>query len=319
MHQKFKAYIKNSCSEQEYEEVKQFVADKKNDLFIDGLLRETWKENLKETQDVEPDNHLLNRIHHEIALAEKSPKQAIRMYQLISGVAMVLVVGLLFGILLVKPSSNEILTQTITTPYGGRTNFTLSDGTEVWLNAGSAITYPTQFADTRKVAIKGEAYFKVVHNSQPFIVESKYGYVEVMGTEFDVKAYDDEAFVTTLVNGSVVYRSNNDKEVLLAPGYQVTNSSEKLVTRKVETEIFTSWKDGKLIFREEPLENIVSRLERWYNVDIRLEGDNIRNLKYNGTIELESFSEVLELIKVTTPIEYSFDRKTRILTITSVR
>lgn len=318
MHQKFKAYIKNRCSEQEYEEVKQFIADKKNDLFIDGLLRETWKETLKKNQDIEPDAQLLNQIHHKIALAEKSPKRTIRMYQLISGVAMALIVGLLLGILLIKPSSNEILTQTITTPYGGRTNFTLSDGTEVWLNAGSAITYPTQFADTRKVVIKGEAYFKVVHNSQPFIVESKYGDVEVMGTEFDVKAYEDEAFVTTLVNGSVVYRTNKDKEVLLTPGHQVINNSDKLFTQEVETEIFTSWKNGKLIFRDEPLENIVTRLERWYNVDIILKGERIKKLKYNGTIEFESFSELLELIKVTTPIEYSFDREARILTITSI-
>ena len=319
MHRKFKAYIKNTCSDQGYQEIKQFVSDKKNDLFIDGLLLETWKEILKQSTDIEPDARLLDQIHHKIALTEKKPKRTIRMYQLVSGIAMALVVGLFLGIVLLKPSSNEIITQTITTPYGGRTNFMLSDGTEVWLNAGSTITYPTQFADIRKVALKGEAYFKVVHNSRPFIVESKYGEVEVMGTEFNVKVYNEESFVTTLVNGSVVYRSNNDKQVFLKPGYQVTDNSEKVETRKVETEIFTSWKDGKLIFREEPLENIVSRLERWYNVDIKLEGDNIRKLKYNGTIEMESFSEVLELIKVTTPIKYSFDRKTRILTITSLK
>jgi ferric-dicitrate binding protein FerR (iron transport regulator) len=141
--------------------------------------------------------------------------------------------------------------------------------------------------------------------------------VKVLGTNFNVKAYQGEAFVTTLESGSVAFTNPLGRKAILEPGSQVVYSSNKFFTQQVDTEVFTSWKDGKLIFRDEPLQNMITRLERWYNVDIKLEDERIKNLKYTGTIEMESFSEVLELIKVTTPINYSFDRKTRVLTISA--
>ncbi|QGY44029.1 DUF4974 domain-containing protein [Maribellus comscasis] len=317
MHQKFKKYISNSCTSEEYNEVKNFIGKKENDVFIDGLMHETWKDTLTKPNTISPDQNLLNLIHHKIALKENNPKRTVRIYQTISAVAAVLILGLILGIVFYpKQIQNNIVTQNISTPYGGKTHFTLSDGTEIWLNSGSSISYPSRFSDTREVTLKGEAYFKVTHNSHPFIVSGNFGEIEVLGTEFDVKAYDGEPFATTLVNGSIRYR-NKDNQLTLKPGSQVTFHQNKMLTHKVETEIYTSWKDGKLIFRDEPLENIATRLERWYNVDIELKGEEIKKLRYNGTIELESFSEVLELIKVTTPIQYSFDRDTRILSISA--
>jgi ferric-dicitrate binding protein FerR (iron transport regulator) len=321
MHKKFKKYINGSCTVEEYNETREFINNPENDIFLNSLLKETWKENLTKQNDIEPNSQLLNQVHHKIALTETTTQRTLRLYQTISGVAAVLIIGLILGILFYFPpgNNNNNITQNITTPYGGKTHFTLSDGTEVWLNSGSTITYPGQFTETREVTLTGEAYFNVTHNSHPFIVSGNFGQIEVLGTEFNVKAYEGEACATTLVRGSVLFRSNNKKQVILKPGNQVVYGSGKMLTKKVEPEFFTSWKDGKLIFREEPLQNIATRLERWYNVDIELKGEDIKNLKYNGTIELESFSEVLELIKVTTPIEYYFDRDTRVLTITSVK
>jgi len=111
----------------------------------------------------------------------------------------------------------------------------------------------------------------------------------------------------------------NGHLVNLTPGTQVVFNTEKYIKRPVETDLFTSWKDGRLIFRDTPLRLMIPRLERWYNVDIELQikDESIKNLKFTATIEFESFSEVLELIHVTTPIEYSFDKNTRILTIKS--
>lgn len=317
MRQEFKAYIRNTCNNTEYEEVKRFVADPKNNLELDGLLWETWKEVLAEHTPVEPHQELLDQIHHQIALQEKNPGRTIRLYKTLAQLAGILLVGLILTILFLKPSSNHGMTQEITTPKGSRTNFTLSDGTEIWLNGGSTLRYPIVFGDVRKVSIRGEAYFKVTHNSSPFVVESQYGEVEVKGTEFDVTAYPDEPFVTTVVTGSVQYTDNNSHQILLSTGQQVVNDSGTLKSQKVEAAVFTSWKEGRLIFRDEPFGKVVASLERWYNVDIRLDGDKLKNLKYNGTIEMESFSEVLELINVTTPINYAFDRQTRILTISS--
>jgi ferric-dicitrate binding protein FerR (iron transport regulator) len=151
----------------------------------------------------------------------------------------------------------------------------------------------------------------------PFLVKGNFGLVKVLGTQFNVKAYENEPFQTTLVNGMVTFRTNNGSEFDLKPGTQIFKDDGKYRTRNVETDLVTSWKDGKLIFREEPLGKMVAQLERWYNVRIELKGTKLKNLRFTGTIEMESFSEVLELIKITTPIKYSFDRHSRILTIDS--
>jgi ferric-dicitrate binding protein FerR (iron transport regulator) len=214
-------------------------------------------------------------------------------------------------------SKNEITNQRVSTPFGAKTQFILPDGSSVWLNSGSSFSYPSRFEGERIVELSGEAYFKVEKQNNPFKVKTAFGEVEVTGTEFNVKAYENETFLTTLESGSVVFTNKFGKQAIMEPGMQVLFDSQNFRMRKVETKLFTSWKDGQLIFRDEPLKNIIAQLERWYNVEIELRDDRIKNLKFNGTIEMESFSEVLELIKVTTPIKYSFDRKTRILTISA--
>jgi len=142
--------------------------------------------------------------------------------------------------------------------------------------------------------------------------------VEVQGTSFDVKAFANEGFQATLVEGSVkVKGKNNNNEVTLQPGQQANISGNVINVGDVETELFTSWKDGKLIFRDEQLPSVAKRLERWYNVKIELSGDKrLTEIRYNGTLEMESFSEVLQLLKVTAPIDYFYNEKNRTIKIT---
>jgi ferric-dicitrate binding protein FerR (iron transport regulator) len=110
---------------------------------------------------------------------------------------------------------------------------------------------------------------------------------------------------------------NNSDEVALQPGQQANISENKIIVGNVETELFTSWKEGKLIFRDEQLPLVAKRLERWYNVKIELAGDKrLTEIRYNGTLEMESFSEVLQLLKVTAPIDYTYNEKTRTINIT---
>lgn len=207
--------------------------------------------------------------------------------------------------------------QNISVPYGAKTNIELPDGSLVWLNAGSSLSYPSKFNKTREVTLIGEGFFDVRKDQKPFIVETNYGEVEVKGTSFDVKAFADDYLQTTLVSGSVLVREKgNGKEVTLKPGEQANVVGDQIDIKRVETEIFTSWKEGKLIFNNEYLPIAVKRLERWYNVKIVLEKDKrLQKIKYNGTLELESFSEVLELLKVTSPIDYSYNEKTRTIKI----
>lgn len=213
-----------------------------------------------------------------------------------------------------KPGQSTITT--ITTPFGARTFFTLPDSSAIWLNSGSEVSYPQDFGRRREITLKGEVYLEVKKDRKPFIVKTEFGDVRVLGTKFNVSAYGGESFMTTLVEGSVMIKDKaSSGEVLLKPGLQYTSRNGKYTVKEVPTNIYTSWKDGKMIFRREPFETVAKRLERWFNVTIELRGESIKNLWYTGTIEMESFSEVLELIKNTTPIEYSFNSKTRVLTI----
>jgi ferric-dicitrate binding protein FerR (iron transport regulator) len=314
----FEKFIKGNCSPEEYEQVLKFIQNKNNDFQLDKLLQDNWAQHLKNEQTIKTDTKLLDAIHHQIALKEQNPSRVIRIYRILLSAAAVLIIGLVIGSLFfIQSQKHEITTQNITTPYGGKTQFTLPDGSTVWLNSGSTFSYPDHFEGERIVELNGEAYFIVEKQNEPFIVKTKFGEVEVLGTEFNVKAYENETFSTTLENGLVVFTNKYGKQANLEPGMQVIFDDENFKLRRVETKFFTSWKEGQLIFRDEPLQNMVTRLERWYNVKIELKDERIKNLKFNGTIEMESFSEVLELIKVTTPIKYNFNRKTRVLTISA--
>ncbi|VAW22567.1 hypothetical protein MNBD_BACTEROID01-159 [hydrothermal vent metagenome] len=201
----------------------------------------------------------------------------------------------------------------IKTPYGAKTHFILPDSSSVWINSGSELSFPSKFGKTRTVSLKGEAYFDVVKDKIPFIVNTDFGNVKVKGTSFNVKAYENETFETTLVRGIVtVHSSGTGKEVTLKPGEQSGIYGKNISVKPVNTEIITSWIKGKLIFNNEPLPSVAHRLERWYNVEIQLDNDKrLSEIWYTGTIEMESFSEVLQLLETTAPIQYTYNDKTR--------
>lgn len=216
------------------------------------------------------------------------------------------------------PSSEDAQTvRNVATPYGARTQFQLPDGSTVWLNSGSKLSYPAQFSKTRRITLEGEAFFEV-KKGRPFIVSTSYGDIRVKGTSFNVKAFQDEAFETTLVTGLVQIKGNETgEEILLQPGFQAKQERSRLAVSEVETELFTSWKEGKLIFRNEYLPEVTKSLERWYNVHIELANDpQLSGIYFSGTVEMESFPEVMELLKTTASINYTFDEITRIIRIT---
>jgi ferric-dicitrate binding protein FerR (iron transport regulator) len=141
-----------------------------------------------------------------------------------------------------------------------------------------------------------------------------------MGTSFDVKAYTNENFETTLVEGSVKVSDKTNRIVTLKPGQRsIISTNNEFALNEVNTDLVTSWREGKLIFVKEPFANVAKELERWYNVKIELQGERLKKLCYTGTIEMESFVEVLHLINTTTPIKSRFDKNTRILKISERR
>lgn len=155
---------------------------------------------------------------------------------------------------------------TITTPRGGQYHLVLADGTKVWLNAASSISFPVAFSgNKREVSITGEAYFEVVHkNNQPFFVKSKNQVTEDLGTAFNIQSYDDNASVkTTLVEGAIKV---NDK--LLHPGEQAINENNQLRVAKANMEEVTAWRKGLFYFANTDFQNAMKVLGRWYDLDI---------------------------------------------------
>lgn len=170
------------------------------------------------------------------------------------------------------PVKDSIQHVTINIPRGGQYRVTLSDGTRVWLNAASSLSYPTAFTGKeRSVTLKGEAYFEVAHNAnQPFIVHTPDEDVKVLGTSFNVNCYNDEnRTVTTLTTGSVRLDSKNAAHTMeLHPGEQAVLDNTTFNVAVVDVSLYTAWKDGDFRFQATPLTEVMRQIGRWYDLDV---------------------------------------------------
>lgn len=198
----------------------------------------------------------------------------------------------------------------VSTPKGGQYQVNLSDGTKVWLNAGSSLKFPAAFkGKTRKVELNGEAYFEVAKNpEQPFIVSSSQMNVRVLGTHFNVKAYDDDQQSrTTLLEGSVSLSSDHG-QALLKPGQQglLNQKTGKLAVSAAPDggEGSVAWKNGDFMFVNEDIHTVMRQIARWYDVDIEYKGD-FKDLQFRGVISrFKNISEVLKLLQLTDAVHF---------------
>jgi transmembrane sensor len=202
------------------------------------------------------------------------------------------VVKLADGQIAYKGAASELVFNTLTNPRGSKViDMTLSDGSRIWLNAGSSITYPVAFAgNERKVEIKGEVYFEVAHNkAMPFKVHHGSMDVEVLGTHFNVNAYDDEPDVrVTLLEGSVKVGNRKsaigNNSVVLTPGKQaVLIADSRFTIADADVEQVMAWKNGLFSFTGADLATVMRQLSRWYNVEVKYEGQ-IPARKFSGEI-----------------------------------
>lgn len=193
----------------------------------------------------------------------------------------------------------------LTTPRGSEFMVMLEDSTKVWLNAESQLIYPESFDEKeRRVKIKGEAYFQVAKDStRPFYVESSGITIRVYGTEFNINAYSEEKEVyTTLVSGSISLQQANENhsELILTPGHQAIYNKDNKITsvKSVNTEAITSWHNGRFVFEEQTLEQIMKTLARWYNFEYEFDNENIRNTIFKGSApRYANLSEVLSILE----------------------
>lgn len=193
----------------------------------------------------------------------------------------------------------------LTTPRGSEFMVMLEDSTKVWLNAESQLIYPESFDEKeRRVKIKGEAYFQVAKDAtRPFYVESSGITIRVYGTEFNINAYAEEKEVyTTLVSGSISLQHANESksELVLTPGHQAIYNKDNKITsvKSVNTEAITSWHNGRFVFEEQTLEQIMKTLARWYNFEYEFDNENIRNTVFKGSApRYANLSEVLSILE----------------------
>jgi ferric-dicitrate binding protein FerR (iron transport regulator) len=324
MEKLFGKYLQSVCSPEESQEFIQWVEREGNDKLLTSMIKPHWDRIMNE-ESLHPINqNLWNKVSKAIEAEEKAPKdRRLNLYSWGLRIAAILIVALILSNLLLfrqnQLPDSLTHTQTVSVPNGSRSSLTLPDGSKVWLNAGSSLTFNLVFGKTRSVKLEGEAYFDIFKAEAPFIVSTSLGNVEVTGTEFNVKALTAEnQFETTVEEGSVKVE-NNAKRVIsvLKPGQQARLENGKWMVSNVETDLYTSWKEGKIIFRSEKLPGVAKRLERWYNVKIELADDpRLQKIHYTGTLEMESFSEVLELLKVTAAVNYTYNDKTRVIYIT---
>lgn len=200
--------------------------------------------------------------------------------------------------------TQQILTNNITTPRGGQYNLTLSDGTNIWLNAASSLTYPSAFqkGKPRIVELSGEGFFEVRHNAQePFIVHYANGLEAiVLGTSFNINTYTDEkATYTTLINGSLSVQGPQEKKDLLMPGQQAIVRQGKTSIISADIEEIIAWKEGWFLFNRLELQAILRQLSRWYNIDFEITG-TIGNKQFSGIVsKSNNISEVLKIMENT--------------------
>lgn len=215
-------------------------------------------------------------------------------------------------------ADGELIYNTIDIPRGGEFRLVLSDGTKVWLNSDSQLKYPVRFnGDMREVYLKGEAYFEVAHNARKtFIVSTSKGDIRVLGTSFNVRDYPDEnKVVTTLEAGQVRYISPGRGEIDLIPGYMLEDrAGSSLIPRKVNTEEYTGWKDGKYIFDDVSVEEIMTTLARWYDVTVIYENNQVRKLHFTGDLErYATINTILNFMETGGDVRFRIDGKTIIV------
>lgn len=249
----------------------------------------------------------------EIQKIKKEYKNLRKSYLLFRRVAAILfivlltVAGLYISNSVRRTSGSEVIA-----PRGQKSKAILEDGTIVWLNSGSSIRYTGNYNKrNREVELTGEAYFVVSKNKKlPFIVKSSDLIIKALGTTFNLMAYpEDETLAITLIEGKVQVRAPDNKIIYLSHNQQAIYNklNNNFIIENVDPVFSISWKDNVLKFDNQPLPDILTHLERWYDVRFYYPENLLRDQRFTMTIKTESLREVLELVKISTPIKFKIE------------
>ena len=322
-------YYQKKCTPEEKSVVEQWFSDLRNNKETTEAAKQEWEETSSEGNKKEFLTNILYKVHYNMHLDEcrkiketRWLSRAKSVYIYISAAAVVLL--LFMNIWLWQGGGSSPFKQTVYTeihaPDGSRVKFYLPDGSSGWLNCGSSLKFPVKFANNeRKVILNGEGYFNVIRNpKKSFVVSTKYYQIRALGTTFNVQAYHDLDSLeeVTLESGMIQIEKRKPdgtfKKILdLKPGQHATmdyfSSSVKLENN--EADKYTSWKDGKLIFRNDPLERVIKDLQRYYNVQIAVEDEQLFDYHFHATFDEETLFEAMRLLKLSSAIDYKICKR----------
>ena len=201
----------------------------------------------------------------------------------------------------------EFFTNTVTAPYGSRVSFILPDSTVGMLNSGSKLTYSIPFNSNRSISLEGEAWFEVKRDqNHPFVITAGNSSVKVLGTSFNINAYPAEDYIEVVLSeGKVEFKGNlNDSTTEIYPSERLTYKNGNINKDIIDPLKYSGWKDGKLMFRGDPMEEVARRLERWYNVKVNIANKELEHYSFRGTFIDDTLEEVLNFLAMTSPISY---------------
>ena len=314
-------YFEKKSSDEELLQLKEYLKESKenrkrfdelNEIYqLTDITSKGW------LYDVDSNwNQLKNRIQsNSIAPVVKMVSNKVFMLWKSAAVIALLLATTFMGLYIADRTASDSRMVKFVAPKGEKSKVILDDGTLVWLNSGSELNYYLdKKSNQRKVDLTGEGYFDVSKNKDlPFVVHTKRFDIKVLGTQFNVSAYDNDIVnEATLKEGSISILNNRTGKFLdVKPGEQVKVNlkTNKMTVENVRVDHYMSWIENKLRFDNSSFSEVVKKLERWYDVKIILDEELLYKERYTMTIKTESLREVMELIQITTPIHYKIEEE----------
>ena len=308
-------YLSGEASPEEITELKKWLSASGDNLLFFRQIKNIWNNSkqysFKELIDADK---AFVKVNKRVTL--RSP--AYNFWSTWKKIAAVLILPLILANLLYflfhagnTPARQEPIYNELFAAFGTRSALKLSDGTSVWLNSGSSIKYPDKFiGKNRTVFLNGEAYFEVQSNfEKPFIVETSSIKVKATGTKFNVMGYSsNNENEVTLVSGKVEVGLTGHDDKFKSTNLEINQhltfdkSTGAVSIVNEDTYKYISWKDGKLVFRNEPLSEVAKKISQVFNIEIEIRGKEIENYSYRATFQDESLAEILKLLKISSPI-----------------
>ncbi|QGY47796.1 DUF4974 domain-containing protein [Maribellus comscasis] len=286
-----------------------FNSEKGHDEIAD-VMDTKWKsfkseDVLADMDSVKMLTNIQNRIRRDKTIQIRN--NFIKIFPYAAILAVIIGFSVLFYLNNIPSRSRSDLYTSVITENGQRSKVVLPDSSIVWLNSGTTLSYNYSLDDVRSIILSGQGFFQITRNeNKPFVVQCGEINVKVLGTKFDVNAYPvNDKISVVLESGSVVLK--HDRCLLnyvLKPGekadYDITEKNVKV--SEVDVKKFTSWKDGKLIFKNDPMKLVIEELERWYNIEIEVEDQEVYNSIFTGTVINESYPQIFKLIEYSCPV-----------------